>query len=453
MDLYGRKKLTTNEELIDRTNVVEVFKKVEQEFPTTIDEIDQLYNYYVGKQAILERQKTYRTDINNMIVENRAKEIVDFKTGYLCNNPIQYISRGPESSDSVAKLNDFMLSEGKASKDKALIDWINIAGIGFRMVLPDETADPDVETDEAPFEIFTIDPRNAGIVYSNTFTGKPLAGFYRVEVQTDQGMETRYTIYTPENVFSIVNKELVGAEANPLGMIPIFEYKANLARMGAFEPVIGMLDAINLIDSNRMDGIEQFIQSLILLINCELPEGATAQTLLQSGLVQLKRSVDGGQDIKILSEQLDQVQTQTLKDDLYQSVLTICSMPNRNGGTSTSDTGIAVIYRDGWSAAESSAAAFELSFKETETEMLKLVTFICGELSSLHMNPSKVDVKFTRRNYENIETKANVLNLMLNNDKIDPKLAFQYCNLFCDPEEAYQMSKAYYDALPKETEE
>ena len=451
-NLFGRAKIVTDVDIIDRTNIEDVVKKVEQQFVTTIQEIDYLYDYYVGKQDILNRTKDIRSDICNMIVENRAKEIVDFKTGYLCNNPIQFISRGNDASEgetasqSVAKLNDFMLSEGKASKDKALIDWMNIAGIGFRMVFPDELADPDVETDEAPFELYTLDPRNAGIIRSNGITNKPLAGFYRVVRKIDDEQKTIYTVYTPDSVYTLYGSELQSVEANGLGMIPIIEYQANIARMGAFEPVIPLLDAINTIDSNRLDGIEQFIQSLILLINCELPEGATAKTLFESGIVQIKDNGDGAkQDIKILAEQLDQQQTQTLKDDLYNSVLTICAMPNRNGGSSTSDTGVAVIYRDGWNAAEASAAAFELSFKESEIEMLKLVLYICSELSSLAMNPSKIDIKFTRRNYENIETKSQVLNTMLGNPMIDPKLAFEYCNLFCDPEEAYQLSMSYYE--------
>jgi len=452
MDLFGRKKLTTDVEMIDGSNVETVFEAIEETFPTTINEIDQLWNYYVGKQDILNRVKLIRSDINNTIVENRAKEIVDFKTGYLCNNPIQYISRGEDSTELVAKLNNFMLSEGKASKDKELIDWINIAGIGFRMVMPDQDADPTEESDEAPFEIFTLDPRNAGVVYSTGISDKPLAAFYRIVTENEGEQSTIYTVYTKESVFRLVNGQLDGTEPNGLNMIPIFEYKRDLARMGAFEAVMPLLDAINTIDSNRLDGIEQFIQSLILLINCELPEGSTVQDLLQSGAIKLKQTGDMKADIKILSEQLDQQQTETLKQDLYASVLSICAMPNRNGGSSTSDTGVAVIYRDGWSMAEADAAAFELSFKRSETEMLKLVLHICTELNQLDVQPSKVDIKFTRRNYENIETKTNVLNTMLNNDKIAPKLAFQYCNLFCDPEEAYRMSQEYYDSLPKDNE-
>lgn len=148
-------------------------------------------------------------------------------------------------------------------------------------------------------------------------------------------------------------------------------------------------------------------------------------------------------EIKYLVEELNQGQTQTLVDHLYDTILTICGMPNRNGGSSTSDTGSAVIMRDGWSAAEARAKDSELMFKQSEKEFLKLVLRICRDLTDLELRLSAIEIRFTRRNYENITEKANVLTTMLNNDKIAPQLAFQHCGLFVDPESAYIMSKKY----------
>ena len=70
--------------------------------------------------------------------------------------------------------------------------------------------------------------------------------------------------------------------------MPIFEYTANTARMGAFEPVLPMLDAINTVQSNRIDGIEQFIQSLAVAVNCQFEEGTTANTIREAGMIVLK---------------------------------------------------------------------------------------------------------------------------------------------------------------------
>jgi hypothetical protein len=61
-----------------------------------------------------------------------------------------------------------------------------------------------------------------------------------------------------------------------------------------------------------------------------------------------------------------------------------------------------------------------------------------------------VSLQFTRRNYENVQSKSQVLVSMLQQDKIHPRLAFTSSGLFTDPESAYQLSKEYFDSLAKE---
>jgi hypothetical protein len=120
-------------------------------------------------------------------------------------------------------------------------------------------------------------------------------------------------------------------------------------------------------------------------------------------------------------------------------------MPNRNGGSSTSDTGSAVLLRDGWSLAESRAKDSELMFKRSEKEVLRLVLKLCGGLADLNLKLKDIDMKFTRRNYDNIQSKSQVLVSMLQQPKVHPLLAFTHCGLFSDPESAYTMSNEYYE--------
>jgi hypothetical protein len=131
-----------------------------------------------------------------------------------------------------------------------------------------------------------------------------------------------------------------------------------------------ILDAINTVQSNRVDGVEQFIQSLLVFVNCDI-DTDSAKNLREAGLVKIKTVGEVKADIKEIAAALDQQQTQTLTDYMYQTVLNIVGMPNRNGGSSTSDTGAATIVRDGWAAAEARAKSDEISFKESERQFLK----------------------------------------------------------------------------------
>jgi hypothetical protein len=100
---------------ITASNVLEVLHKALPEHEANRRDIIFLDDYYRGVQPILNRNKPVRPEINNKIVENRANEIVAFKTGYLLTEPLQYISKNGDenTSEAVRKLNDFMEIEGK----------------------------------------------------------------------------------------------------------------------------------------------------------------------------------------------------------------------------------------------------------------------------------------------------------------------------------------------------
>lgn len=443
--MFGRKVIYSDVSDITRSNVYDVLQSAMAVHAHNQADIDYLYKYYRGCQPVLNRTKEVRPEITNMVVENRANEIVSFKVGYLMGEPIQYVSRVDDDAvaDSVTTLNNYMLSEDKATKDKELSEWAHICGTSYRMVLPDPA---DIEPDEAPFEIYTLDPRCTFVVYQNSLGTPPLMAVKYVDLSTGCRLTS---VYTKDTYFEFEDSRLVKEIPQQLG-IPIIEYPLNTARLGAFEVVLTQLDTINTVESNRIDGIEQFVQALMLFHNVAIDEGEF-KLLRKEGALQYK-DVDPNLkgEIKYLVEELNQGQTQVVVDHLYDAVLTIVGMPNRNGGTSTSDTGSAVIMRDGWSAAEARAKDSETTFKKSEREFLRLVLKLCDELGSLSLKMSSIDIRFTRRNYENIAEKANVLTTMLNNPKIAPELAFIHCGMFSDPNVAYKMSMEYYERQKQE---
>ena len=448
MEMYGRRVITTDAAALTNDNIVREINKAFDTHSLNRGEIEYLWNYYRGKQPILQRVKTVRPEICNRIVENRANEIVSFKVGYLCGEPIQYVGRnGDESvSRAIAELNEMMFSENKATQDKEVVEWQMIAGTAYRMVLPDKNGCED----DAPFEIYTLDPRDTFVVYSSEVGNTPM---YAVKYRVDDERNRICSVYSANEYWKIVGDKIVENKPHALSMIPIFEYPANNARLGAFEIVLPMLDAINNVASNRMDGVEQFIQAFVKFVNCDIDE-EKFKALKDLGAIKVK-SVDGAAaDVSIVTQELNQVQTQTLVDYLYQTVLTICGMPNRNGGSSTSDTGAAVIMRDGWTLAESRAKDSELMFKKSEYEVLKLVLRILRDSEGVSEDLAKLRLKnlsmqFTRRNYENIQSKAQVLVSMLQQNKIHPRLAFATSGAFSDPESAYQMSMEYSEEQAK----
>jgi len=439
MEFTGRKEIFTDVKTITRDNVCAVLQTAVITHDINRAEINYLYDYYKGKQPILERTKEVRPDINNKIVENRANEIVSFKTGYLMGEPVQYVGRAEDDCvEAIQKLNVFMADVNKDSEDVELMTWAHIAGVGYRMI----TATPKEDIDaESPFKLYTLDPRDSFVVKYSDLSKEPVMGV--TFVTTEPPVDRIYSVYTKDRYFEIRDWKIVKDEPNRLHRIPIIEYPLNQARLGAFEIVLTQLDALNTLDSNRLDGVEQVVQAILLFHNVDV-DAEDVGRLSQMGAIKYKDSnAEMKGEVKYITAELNQAGTQTLKEDIYESVLTICGMPNRNGGSSTSDTGTAVIYRDGWGDAEARAKDTEKFFKRSEKNMLRIAIGICREIEKLDLHLSNVDIKFTRRNYENALIKSQVLTTMLANEKIAPRLAFVHSGLFTDPEAAYAESEQY----------
>ena len=157
--LTGRRKITTTFREITADNVRDMLDRALAIQTINAGEINYLWDFYRGKQDIRRKKKYVRENINHKITVNRANEIVTFKTAYLLNEPIMYISNGysvergeteesaAESDDSIsrqiAKLNEFMRAEDKESHDKEIVDWLHICGVAERLVLTDGMAGED----------------------------------------------------------------------------------------------------------------------------------------------------------------------------------------------------------------------------------------------------------------------------------------------------------------------
>ena len=447
-NLFGRRVILSTEPVITAQNVSAVVEQAHLDHLVNRDEIQYLWDYYKGKQPILSRVREVRNELTQRICENRANEIVSFKSGYIAGKPIQYISSVSDDSVSanVERLNDMMRIIGKHTKDRELIEWELICGIGYRYVV--QNIDPSLDV---PFNLYTLDPRSTFVIRSNDFSRSVIAG---VNYVTDVNQNVTFKVFTRDSVYTFTKGGgAVQREENAFGLIPIIEYQANTARQGCFEICLSMLDAINDFDSCRLEAVEAFVQSLLVLYNCQVEDGVTADSIRQAGMILLKSVGDAKADIKVLAEQLDQTQNQTLKDDMYQSVLQICGVPSQSAsGTSDSSNNGAVVLKNGWEGAETRAQDFETMFKLPEQETLKVVSILCSGLSDISFNPTDIDVKFTRRNYENILSKSQTLVTMLAQDKIHPKSAYEASGLFVDTEEAYRLGMEWYNAQQKKQE-
>ena len=447
--LYGRLDIFSAVEELTAENIVsEVNQALQFHFQNICAE-EYLYWYRRGLQPVLHRTKERNEWILNKIVENHAEEIVDFKNGYFLMEPAFYVSRTEEARAAVLALNEYLYRSGKQQADNIVADWFHTVGKGAIYV--EETPDDDI-----PVLAYALDPRCAFVVKSLRPGNRPL---YAVNVVFD-GDTAKIDVYTKEYIYRLSGSatgttvtvyplyeatatSVDKVEVNTLGHIPIIEYRYNSVNMGAFEGVITILDSINEIQSSRADGISQFIQSLAVAVNCQFDEDVTAQKIKESGLLALSSIGENKADFKILSEELNQDQTQTLVDNLYDQALRICSMPTTTkGGRSTSDSGQAVIFRDGWEQAGTAARNTEDLFRESNYYFDEILVDVLRRRGILDIRLVDFKLNFVRNETANVQSKAQAFQTMVAGG-LHPELALKKSGLSNDPVSDMKMSEPY----------
>lgn len=446
---FGRKMITSNAKTVTKENVRDILAVALPIHNQNRREIDYLYHYTNGDQPILYRKKDVRPEIQNNIVENHAIEFVRFMMAQTYGEPIQYVSTEDkqEISKEVDKLNRMMAVLDKSYYDIQIGDWQSCCGTGYRETWGKKR--DEVEEGEPLIGIDTPDPRYNFIVYSSAH-GKPK--LMSVSICRNEKDETYYLCTTQKRVFT-VKDDSVTEELNGYGRILLTEYPNNHRRLSDIEIVITMMDAINNIQSNRVDGIEQFVQSFIKFVNCEIDED-TFLKMCKLGALKV-RTVNPSMpaDVGMVSSELNQEQTQVAKDDLYKNMLIIEGMPNREQNTG-GDTGQAVYLRNGWDFAEQRAKIDEPVNIKSEKDFLRNALLILktkGQISE-DLKIADIDVKITRNKTDNMLVKAQALIYLLEKG-IHPKIAIKTCDLWGDPEKVYLLSKPYLDVLYKTADE
>lgn len=437
LNYYGRRQILTDVKEITDGNILEVLIRAAGVHEQNRQDIEFLYGYYCGKQNILLREKEVRPEINNKIVENHAAEIVNFKTGFTFGEPVQYVYRGKDvenesenvgDDEGIAYLNRLMDEEDKASKDRELAEWFYICGIAFRMTLLEQNR----------LHIYVCDPRNTFVVYSNDYKKEPVLACTFAEELSGKKI---YSLWSKNHYWVIENLNKVIESRDFATGIPIVEYRLTPTRQGCFETVLPLIDALNNMSSNRMDGVEQLIQSFIWFNNCEVDdEQFTA--LREKGGICTKSSNNMPANIQLLQTTLDQQQSQTFVDYIYERMLTIAAVPDRKASAG-GNTGQALVIGQGWTMAESAAKSMEHEFKAAEKRFLSYaLRALQSDTTLKNLSLGDIEIKFTRNKTDNLLTKTQGLQNQLEAG-IHPRIAIANCGLYSDPEQVFLDSEEY----------
>lgn len=464
MRLIGRQKIFCDEPEITRDNIIEILQKAYAKHRQNVLEMQFLIDYERGIQP-LQRQKNIRPDIDIRTNSSLPNYIKKFKLGYHWGSPVMLVQRGnkelhntnSDTDDSgISALNEVLKNgENIGFKDQQMAEFIEICGIGHRMVMPKEFPETVNEIPESLVNIYTLDSRYAFVVYYNGTGQRELMG---VSFSKRKG-KNLFTCFTDTTRFEIESGEIKSESPNLLGMIPIVEYERSVDRTGCFERKIPEIDALNILESDFANDVSQRTQEMWWGDNVDFKEDEQGNPITpKSGQWILTYSADGKvAKIQPLSSTFDGTSTLNAISNQRTTILQDCYVPIQYDSSGGGSTGTATDMSSGWSAAELDALQEQQMTERGKRKELQLIlkaislvpSRVLPEDSPIRsVHSSDVEIKMLRnKNYE-MSVKMTAFSTGLNAG-LHPRHLLDYIQAFSDNEQVYLDSKPILDALQK----
>jgi SPP1 family phage portal protein len=371
---------------------------------------------------------------------NLAYELVERKTAEMCAEPIQFVLRGTDDkkSEEISKLNAMLEVENKHDVDIDICRWRSICGTAYRYIGKNE----DLELlDVSDFDISCENPLYTFVAYYNN--NKPA---FSCQIRTDSDGVNMYWCFTNTQYFVIKGGEIIESGINGNKAIPVIEYPNNSRRISDIEITMQITDAINTLQSDRINGIEQFVASWVKFVNCEI-DAKTFSAMRDSGALVVKsNNGENKVDVDILSQELNQTEGQVVFNDLFEKFLSIQGLSDRQSKNSGGDSGNAVAMRNGFTEASMRVAIGEPIFKKSERMALRIILYKLRTNKQFTLVVEDLEIHINHNKADNILTKTESLKLLLDSG-INYKRAIKTVDLFSDPEQVADESKARMEIL------
>ena len=416
---------------------------IQRHVSNELPRLQKLERYYNGEHDITNRGKE-PGQANNRLVTNHAKYIADFTSGYLIGEPVSYTADA-----DITAITDALKNAKAAVEDTDLA--LDCAKFGRAYEIIYMYGDP-------PKPRFArISPLNAFVVYDDTVNQTPVFGIYYMPIYDATGQLTGYNgcISTATYIQELRLSGSLGVNSTyePIphyfGMVTINEIYNDFERVGDFEDVISLMDAYNVLQSDRVNDKEQFVNALLVIKGQVLgdtdEESAERYDAIKAhGVMTLDR--DG--EAAYLTRQLDESNVEVLKTSIVHDIHKISCVPDMSDQNFAGNvSGVAMRYK--LLGLEQKTKVKERFFEEGLRYRLECIANILATMGAGAIDTDGITIQFTRSLPANYLEEAQIINSLqgiVSNETLLSRL-----NFISDPaEELKKVEKDKEAALKRQ---
>ena len=255
--------LTIDRELLDADGIprTDTLEAILREHDHQRERLVRLHGMYAREHSIMRRTRLKGLP-NNRLVHDLPGYIATMAAGYLVGNPVRYTAAEGQE-EAFAPVLEAYEAASVESVDAELAMDAAVYGKAAEVCYADAEARPRVAQ---------LDARSAFVVYDDTVEHAPLLGITRRDTFDARLERTgeEVTLYTDRLIVHMrrTSRETpreTMREAHYFGGVPVVEYWNNAREEGDFEPVMGLIDAYDTLQSDRVNDKQQFTDAVFVL--------------------------------------------------------------------------------------------------------------------------------------------------------------------------------------------
>lgn len=354
-----------------------------------IEVFDNKYNtnrdYYYGKHAILNRTFPDDTKPNNKIVTNIPKYITQVRTGYFSSAPMSMDSINESYITDIRKVMDNNDFKHVFSQ---LDTYCSIYGHAFIAMYLD---------DDGEIRIRPQKPTEWIMLYDNSLEKRPkfairyYAWYDKIENQQMYDIE----LWTDKEIIiyegSTTNLNEVSRRDHYFGKLPVIEFMENESRQGAYESVINLIDAYELMLSDTANTVSYFSDCYLILEGMEQTEPEAIAQMKENRILLIPE----GTSASFLQKNINETYNENLIKRLQEQIFVVACTPLLSDSSfSSNSSGVAIQFK--LYSMEKSIQNKENIFNAGFNQMFSLIRNMLNIKGASYTDEDRIILTFTR---------------------------------------------------------
>ena len=371
----------TNKDELSTSDIITLMYEIEKfdnKYKTNSD-------YYYGKHAILNRTFDDASKPNNKVVTNIPKYITQVRTGYFSSAPM-----------SIDSINEQFLEDIRAVLDNndfkhifsQLDTYCSIYGHAFLVMYLDDNSEIRIRPQK---------PTEWIMVYDNSLEQKPKFAIRYYCWLDDIDNQQMYDIelWTDREIIvyegSPITLQEVSRRDHYFGRLPVIEFMENESRHGAYEDVINLIDAYELMLSDTANTVSYFSDCYLILEGMDQTDPEEIEQMKNNRILLIPE----GTSASFLQKNINETYNENLIKRLQEQIFVVACTPLLSDSSfSSNSSGVAIQFK--LYSMEKSIQNKENIFNAGFNKMFELIKTILNIRGATYTEEDKILLTFTR---------------------------------------------------------